>query len=231
MRLTVICPHQSSLRSTENGEQNKYSSQHYKFEASDILLGEGEGLSLVELRPTLVTEVDRVDFLTLFNMGFSQSALATNNKISNDESMKEYADLKLSLLLYDTILIFAGTYIAAFFIDEKAAHAFLIGGSSGFLYLLLLQKSVDGLPTPSLSVMGNKRGDLTELFGGFKGPLSSIALALTLSIIALKYGLGSTSVVVTPQELLVGVAGFLTCKIAVVLAAFKPMRTSKMEDK
>ncbi|XXG56357.1 hypothetical protein AAC387_Pa03g3783 [Persea americana] len=229
--LTVICTHQSSLKSTEYGNQHKYSGQHYQFDASDIPLGDSGGVSMVELRPTLVREVDRVDFLTLFNMGVSQSASATNNKISNDESMKEYADLKLSLLLYDALLIFIGTSIAAVFIDKNAAYAFLIGGGSGFLYLLLLQKSVDGLPTPSLSVAGNKKDDLTRVFGGFKGTLSSVALALILSVIAVKYGFGSASVVLTPRELLVGVAGFLTCKIAVILAAFKPMQASKKEDK
>ncbi|KAL6341251.1 hypothetical protein AAG906_032369 [Vitis piasezkii] len=88
--------------------------------------------------------------------------------ISNEESMREYADLKFSLLLYDTMLIFVGTQIASLSAGEKAGFAFLTGGIGGLLYLLLLQSS------------------------------------------------GDIPLVLTPRELVVGMMGFLVCKVAVL---------------
>ncbi|XP_077210219.1 lipase/lipooxygenase, PLAT/LH2 family protein isoform X2 [Tasmannia lanceolata] len=226
--LTVITPKQFSSTSTEDSNKlSQYSGLQYEFVAEDILLGEGESASMAELRPCLVTELDGLDSFTIFNTDISRSTLLSNQNISNEESMREYADLKFSLLLYDAMLILTGSSILAFSATDRAAVTFFIGGIGGFLYLLLLQNSVDGLPTPTLSAMNTKRNP--QVFGGFKGPLSTLALTLALAIIAVKYGFGSETIVLTPQELFVGVAGFLTCKIAVVLAAFKPVQIGLKE--
>ena len=47
------------------------------------------------------------------------------------------------------MLIFVGTQIASLSGGEKAGFAFLASGIGGFLYLLLLQRSVDELPSSS----------------------------------------------------------------------------------
>ncbi|KAL5976737.1 hypothetical protein ACLOJK_021070 [Asimina triloba] len=220
--LTVINPNHSSSSSSEGGKQQRYGILKYGFEAnSNISLG-GD-ISMVELRPTLVTEVE-ADVSAVLEI---ESTPISNHKASPEESMKEYADLKLSLLLYDAMLVFAGSSIAAS-TSEKAAKGFLVGGIIGFLYLVLLQKSVDGLSGPELSAVNinEKRENDIQILGGFKGPVTSFALVLILTALILKYGSGFASSVLTPQELLAGAVGFLTCKVAVVLAAFRPMKTS-----
>ncbi|KAL5563523.1 hypothetical protein UlMin_033270 [Ulmus minor] len=193
----------------------------YDFQVEDILIGEGSNVSMVELRPHLITRLSGIDLSAMFTRSLPQSTLLVNQSISNEESMREYSDLKLSLLLYDAILIFIGTSAASFSAGEHAAYAFLGGGVGGFLYLLLLQRSVDGLSAPALKSQNTGRTD--EGFGGFKGPISSIALAIGFALIAAKYSSEDFSMLLTPKEIIVGMMGFLACKVAVVLAAFKPL--------
>ncbi|EOY32326.1 Lipase/lipooxygenase, putative isoform 3 [Theobroma cacao] len=203
------------------GENVEFIGSKYNFKVDEILLGEGGDESMVELRPCLVTELSGPNLFKMFSKGFSQPTLPLSDQISNEKSMKEYADLKFSLLLYDAVLIFVGTSFASFSIGESSALAFLLGGISGFLYLLLLQRSVDGLSASEL--ISKNPGDQMVRF---RSPLSILALAVALSLLAVKYGVGDTPFVLTPKELLVGMIGFLVCKVAVVLAAFKPLPVS-----
>lgn len=224
--LTIIDACESSLE--EDGEEKfQYKGYCYDFEVDDILLGEGSNASMVELRPSCLTELSGLDPFTFSATALSQSNSLLNAQISKEESMKEYADLKFSLLLYDAILILVGTSVTSFSIGESSALAFLIGGFSGFLYLLLLQRSIDGLPAPE-SISSQPQNQ-------FKSPLSSIALAIGASFLALKYGNISGDDVLpfmlTPKDLLVGMLGFLACKVAVVLAAFKTVPVSLKENK
>lgn len=216
MSLVVVGASQPSLE--EKGQEDlKYVSVKYEFQVEDILLGEGSDISVLELRPCLVTELSGVDPSTLFSTSLTESTSLASQQISNEESMREYADLKFSLLLYDAMLIFTGTLAASFLAGEHAAYAFLTGGIGGFLYLLLLQRSVDGISVPESS------SENDQMFKGFKGPISSLALAIGFALFAVKYGSGDFSMVFTPKELIVGMMGFLACKLAVVLAAFKPV--------
>ncbi|XP_007014706.2 PREDICTED: uncharacterized protein LOC18589602 isoform X2 [Theobroma cacao] len=203
------------------GDNVEFIGSKYNFKVDEILLGEGGDESMVELRPCLVTELSGPNLFKMFSKGFSQPTLPLSDQISNEKSMKEYADLKFSLLLYDAVLIFVGTSFASFSIGESSALAFLLGGISGFLYLLLLQRSVDGLSASEL--ISKNPGDQMVRF---RSPLSILALAVALSLLAVKYGVGDTPFVLTPKELLVGMIGFLVCKVAVVLAAFKPLPVS-----
>ncbi|KAH7837583.1 hypothetical protein Vadar_015485 [Vaccinium darrowii] len=154
----------------------------------------------------------------------------TTDGTSKEESMREYANLKLSLLFYDALLILSGSSLASFSAGENAAFGFLTGGTIGFLYLLLLQRSVDGLPAPASKSI-DKKGKLDKLFGRFKGPVSTLVLAFIFAAVAVKYGSGDDAVDLTPKELLFGMLGFLSCKVAVVLAAFKPMPMGLGENK
>ncbi|CAI0409909.1 unnamed protein product, partial [Linum tenue] len=121
-----------------------FSGFHYEFDAADILLGERDDLSMVEIRSRQISKLS--DPLTIST---TSSTSSTSSKISNEESMREYADLKLSSLSYDAMLILGGTLILNFSAGKNSAVAFLIGGMCGFSYLLLLQRSVGGLEAES----------------------------------------------------------------------------------
>ncbi|XVE78761.1 hypothetical protein DITRI_Ditri14bG0003900 [Diplodiscus trichospermus] len=222
--LIIINTSQSSL-GEDYGENFEYIGAKYDFKVDDILLGGGGDESMVELRPCLITELSGPDVFMMSSRDFSQSTSPLSDRVSNLKSMKEYADLKFSLLLYDAVLIVVGTSFASFSIGESSAFAFLLGGIIGFLYLLLLQRSVDGLPASEL-VSKNPGDEMVR----FRGPISSLALAIALSSLVIKYCMGDVPFVLTPKELLVGMTGFLVCKIAVVLAAFKPLPVS-IEDR
>lgn len=222
--MVVDSPH-SLHSSPEEMQGEKIDVMQYKFEANSVQLGEG-GVSVVELRPVLVTESLRETFSAfLKNLNPCPSTPMKSGELMNEESMREYSDLKLSLLLYDFILFSAGSSILLTFLpDERYACSFFIGGIGGFLYLLLLQRSVDGLSTDG------ELQNFAQGFGRFKWPLFGLALILAASIVAVKNGIGGSVMALTPAELFVGAAGFLTCKIAVLLAAFKPIKTSLKEE-
>ncbi|XWS52399.1 hypothetical protein CRYUN_Cryun11dG0067200 [Craigia yunnanensis] len=223
--LIILNTSQYSL-GEDYGENFEYVGAKYDFKVDDVLLGEGGDESMVELRPCLVAELSGPNVFMMLSKGFSQPTSSLSDRISNEKSMKEYADLKFSLLLYDAVLIIVGTSFAFFSIGENSAFAFSLGGIIGFLYLFLLQRSVDGLPPSEL--LSKDSGD--EIVR-FRGPISSLALAIVLSSLAVKYSMGDVPFVLTPKEILVGMMGFLVCKVAVVLAAFKPLPVSIEERK
>ncbi|KAG2313844.1 hypothetical protein Bca52824_016966 [Brassica carinata] len=191
----------------------------YDFEVDDILLGESSDLSMVELRPSRITELTDSD-----QISSSSAPSLDRTVVSNEESMEEYVNLKLSLLLYDAVLILLGSSLVSFSLGEHSAVAFFFGGTVGFLYLLLLQRSVDELQVPGSSSSSEKSN---QIFSGWlKIPVLSLALAIGLSVLAIRgYSGGDpTAFAVTPREIVVGTLGFLVCKVAVVLAAFKPLK-------
>jgi hypothetical protein len=221
--LTVICGCQPSLEERD-GDEVKYSGFQYDFQTENILLGEGSDVSMVELRPCFAKKLSGLDSFAFFGKSLSQQTSLESHGISNEESMRDYADLKISLLLYDAILILFGTSVASFSAGETTAFAFLTGGISGFLYLLLLQRSVDGLPASKATASISRKTEGTDgMFGGFKGPVSSLALVIGFALFIVKYTSGDIPLALTPKELVVGMMGFLSCKVAVVLAALKPM--------
>ncbi|CAN6696760.1 unnamed protein product [Malus baccata var. baccata] len=220
--LTVICGKQSSLEEKDE-EKLQYTGFSYNFAVENILLGEGSDSSMVQLRPCLVTELSGVDPVTIFTKGLPESTLPVSG-ISNEETMREYEDLKLSLLLYDAMLIFVGTSVASFSAGENISFAFLTGGMGGFFYLLLLQRSVDGLPAAELT--STNIGQTNQTFGGSKVPIFVFALAIGFTLLTVKYGSGDVPIVFTPKQLIAGMIGFLACKVSVVLAAVKPLPIS-----
>ncbi|KAF4366048.1 hypothetical protein G4B88_031417 [Cannabis sativa] len=220
-RVSLVVVSSSQPSSNQKGAEDlRYVSVKYEFQAEDILLGEGSNISMLELRPCLATEISGLDPSTL---SLPESTSLESQKISNEESMRQYADLKFSLLLYDAMLIFFGTSAASFSVGEHGAFAFLAGGIGGFLYLLLLQRSVDELPAPPPDPSSQNTGETEQMIGGFKGPISTVALAIGFALFVAKYSSGDFPMAFTPKDLIVGMLGFLVCKVAVVLAAFKPL--------
>ncbi|MCD7465024.1 hypothetical protein HAX54_000417 [Datura stramonium] len=192
----------------------------YDFDIEDVLLGEKSDSSMMEFRPCSVTEFSQDNIGSLSEKTSPSSSISTQN-ISNEDTMKEYTDLKLSLLLYDAILTVAGSSIA-FLAGDKSAIAFLTGGIGGFLYLLLVQRSVDIIPSSELT-SSNRTETLDQTNKGFKGSVLNIVLALAVTTIAAKYVLGDVARVLTPQDLILGTIGFLLSKVSVILAAFLPI--------
>jgi len=109
--------------------------------------------------------------------------------------------------------------------NDNAAYSFLVGGIGGFLYLLLLQRSVDGLPVISSPSEAGSPQPSVSGFSGVRRPWLILSLVMVAGAVALKYGVGGDSFELTPTELFVGTAGFLANKVAVLLAAFKPMQS------
>ena len=110
----------------------------FDFDVEDILLGEGSDVSMVELRPCLVTEFSGLDsFALLSSRNIPQSASLASQGISNEERMRVFG-FEVLLVTIQYQLIFVGTQIASLSGGEKAGFAFLAGGIGGFLYLLLL---------------------------------------------------------------------------------------------
>lgn len=222
MSLIVMQPSQPSFSSMDDCKFSNRTGVKYSFNAPDVLLEENGNMSMTELRPAHLTTISGAELLTLLKSTSSPYPPLYGQMISSEESMKEYSNLKISLLLYDSLLVLAGTWLLTFTTWE-ISEAFFTGGVCGLLYLLLLQRSVDGLSMPDLSAMNDKESNPIQLLGGFKGPLTKLALVLLSTALVLKYGVGNSIVALKPEDLLAGVAGFLACKIAVVLAAFKPL--------
>ncbi|PKA58262.1 hypothetical protein AXF42_Ash012985 [Apostasia shenzhenica] len=217
--LKVINGPIASSTSAEDTQEGSFSGLQYKFHANTLLLGDGGGLPVVELKPIQVSQLSKDNISSLSSRNSSPLAPSSESDLSREESMKEYADLKLSLLLYDFILVVTGSSILTVVSSERNACSFFIGGFGGFLYLFLIQRSVDGLSVP------------IKKYGGVKGPVLSLAFAVASTIIAAKYWMTGPTVLFSPLELFVGTAGFLTCKIAIVLAAFKPIQMSTTRKK
>lgn len=193
-------------------EKLQFNGMQYKFDATATSFGE-RGVSMAELRPVLTTELQGNDL-----PASSVTSNSKPNKESKEQSMRDYADLKFSLLIYDLALVLTGFAVLTLSSYEKEAYVFLFGGFCGFLYLILLQRSVDAIPGPELYPESGK------VQNSVRRPLLVLALVIAASAILLKYGNGDTSFVLTPAELFAGAAGFWANKISVLLSAFKPLK-------
>lgn len=210
------------------GEKNQeIKGSRYDFELEDILLGEKGEASMMEFRPHSVTAFSE-DESTFFDENPSSlSPSPVTYPTTNEESMKEYEYLKVSLLFYDAVLILAGSAVASVSMGENAGYAFLAGGVLGFAYLLLVQRSVDELPAPDLI---RSKNEVSGPFGSLKGSVSVLVLVFALVVVMVKYASGKYGVRLVSRDIIFGMMGFLMCKVAIVLAAFKPMKHSLREN-
>ncbi|KAL1557447.1 hypothetical protein AAHA92_08022 [Salvia divinorum] len=207
------------------GEKNQ-EIKRYGFDLEDILLGEKGEASMMEFRPSSVAAAFVGDESTLFD----EDPLPAAYPATNEEGMREYAYLKLSLLLYDAVLTLAGSAVASVSLGESAGGAFLIGGLLGFAYLLLVQRSVDELPAPVLVRReGVESGE--GIFGRLRGSVLVLVLVFALAVVVVKYAAsGEFGVRLASRDIVFGMMGFLMCKVALVLAAFKPVTRGLSEN-
>lgn len=268
LNVMVIPPSQSVGNPVDNLENlnSRNLRLYYSFRTNDVLLGE-DGDSAAELRPFKMQELSGND---IWMRPLNPSAFATMETTQvvsgmQQESLKEYKDLKFSLLLYDAVLVACGTSIAAIAGSQEISNGFAIGGVLGFMYLLLLQRAVDrlsesssfgteGYPGPknnessleddhihreskveqqgqnmdmknsTLSINNQfqlKNERFQDKIAGFRGPLTNLSWTITILFLASRYAPGNVAILLKPEELLSGAAGFLTCKLAAVIAAFR----------
>ncbi|KAF8656029.1 hypothetical protein HU200_060821 [Digitaria exilis] len=209
----------------------KFNGLQYTFNKINVLLGE-DGASVAEARPVAVTDLSGVSLSDLQEGQLSLESTASIVKELKEDGLRQYADLKQSLLLYDAAIVISGFSAFTLASNDNTAYSFLVGGIGGFLYLLLLQRSVDGLPVISPPSEVGSTALSTSGFSGVRRPWLILSLVMVAGAVALKYGAGGDSFKLTPTELFVGTAGFLANKVAVLLAAFKPMQTDlKGEDR
>lgn len=199
--------------------------KRYGFGLEDILLGEKGEVSMMEFRPSSVAALSG-DESTLFEEDPSPATYPA----TSEEGMREYKYLKLSLLLYDAVLILAGAAVASVSMGEDAGGAFMIGGLLGFAYLLLVQRSVDELPSPVLIRReGGESGG--GIFGMLRGSVLVLVLVFAVAVVMVKYAAsGEFGVRLASRDIVFGMMGFLMCKVALVLAAFKPVTRGLSEN-
>ncbi|THG18486.1 hypothetical protein TEA_022274 [Camellia sinensis var. sinensis] len=115
--------------SRENGgKEIQYIGFEYRFEVEDTFLCEGSDISIPKLRPCLVREFSWDNLTLLSEYLLQPTSIVSDSGITNEESMREYADLKYSLLLNDSLLVLVGSSIAFFSVGKNAAFAFLDSG-------------------------------------------------------------------------------------------------------
>ncbi|KAF8694037.1 hypothetical protein HU200_038487 [Digitaria exilis] len=218
--------------SEDNGSPElKFNGLQYTFDKINVLLGE-DGASVAEARPVAITDLSGVSLSDLQEGQLSLESTASIVKELKEDGLRQYADLKQSLLLYDAAIVITGFSAFTLASNDNAAYSFLVGGIGGFLYLLLLQRSVDGLPVISTPSEVGSTASSASGFSGVRRPWLILSLVMVAGAVALKYGAGGDSFKLTPTELFVGTAGFLANKVAVLLAAFKPMQSDlKDEDR
>jgi hypothetical protein len=201
-----------------------FSGLQYTFDKLNVLLGE-DGASVAEARPIGVTDLSGISISDLQEGQLSSARTVESIMEMKEDGLREYADLKQSLLLYDISIVITGFSAFTLASNDGAAYSFLVGGIGGFLYLLLLQRSVDGLPAISSPLEASSSEPYLN-FSGIRRPWLIFSILMVAGAVALKYGAGGDSLELTPTELFVGAAGFLANKVAVLLAAFKPLQSN-----
>jgi hypothetical protein len=134
---------------------------------------------------------------------------ASSVKEMKEDGLREYADLKRPMLLYDVAIVMTGFSAFTLASNDSAAYSFLVGGIRGFLYLLLLRRSVDGLPVISSPSEAGSAQPSVSGFSGIRRPFFILSLVMVVGAVALKYG----------------AVTLLANEVAVLLAAFKPMQS------
>lgn len=191
----------------------------HRFNARDVLLGDGEDTPAVELKPSQVLERNGTEDLALAESpkDYSPVKAAQESARLREESMREYASLKLFLLGSTAGMVGVGTLGLYLLNAPDLAEGFAFGGGVGLVYLFLIQRAVDQLPSgdsPNSRVLSNRK---------VKTPVASFALFVGIALVLTRATQASAAfnVSLPPQELLAGVLGFFTSKVAVLLAAFR----------
>ena len=66
---------------------------------------------------------------------------------------------------------------------------------------------------------------LQDIIVGFKGPLTNLSWTIEILFLASRYAPGNLVIFLKPEELQPVDAGYLTCKVATVIASFRTIPT------
>jgi len=176
----------------------------HKFNGRDILLGDGEDTPAVELKPSQVLECNGPEdpALVKASKDYSPAKTARESARLREASMREYASLKLFLLGSTAGMVGVGTLGLYLLNVPDMAQGFAVGGGVGLVYLFLIQRAVDQLPSgdsQNNSVLKNRK---------VKTPAASFALVVGLALVLTRATQAATVVNLPPQGLLAGVLGF-----------------------
>ena len=108
----------------------KFSGLQYTFDKLGAVLGE-DGASVVEARPIAVTDLSGISISDLQEGQLSSARTASSIKELKEDGLREYADLKQSLLPYDISIIITGFSAFTLASNDGAAYSFLVGGIGG----------------------------------------------------------------------------------------------------
>ena len=167
----------------------EFSGLQYTFDKLNVLLGE-DGASVAEARPIAVTDLSGISISDLQEGQLSLARTASSIMELKEDGLREYSDLKQSLLLYDISIVITGFSAFTLASNDGAAYSFLVGGIGGFLYLLLLQRSVDGLPAIS-SPSDTSSSEPSVSFSGVRRPWLILSIVMVAGAVAIKYDAGS----------------------------------------
>ncbi|XP_024393163.1 uncharacterized protein [Physcomitrium patens] len=197
------------------------------FNGRDILMGDGEDHSAVELKPAQVLECNGSEDSAILAVKVPIEARKTPQESARlrKASMREYESLKLLLLGSTAGMVGVGTLGLYLLGVPDMAQAFAVGGAGGLLYLLLIQRAVDQIPSPDQPESLKSNGTFSSL--KVKSPAATFALIVGLALVVTRASQASAVISISPPELLAGSLGFLTSKIAVLLAAFTPTKAEK----
>ncbi|KAG0629935.1 hypothetical protein M758_1G140800 [Ceratodon purpureus] len=194
----------------------------YIFNAKDIRLGDGEDTSAAELKPSQVLECNGPEDPAVLAVKTPNEPPKTPQDSARlrEASMREYEALKLFLLGSTAGMVGVGTLGLYLLGAQDMAQGFAVGGAAGLVYLFLIQRAVDQIPGPDQPQNLQKNGSVYSNLK-VKTPAASFALFVGVALVVTRASQASTVINLPPQELLAGVLGFFTSKIAVFLAAFR----------
>lgn len=219
--LTVMQCEEDQEKATDSKEAKGY---FHLFHGNDMLLGDGEDLPAIELKPSQILECSGPDDSALTRLNTSLRAPLKNANESEklrENSMQEYAALKAFLLGSTSAMVGLGTFGLALFGAPDMAQGFAVGGVGGLFYLFVLQRAVDQIPSPQApnpETVANHQSMPSGI--KVKRPAASFALIVGIALVLTRATQASSVVSLPPQALLAGALGFLTSRVAVFLAAF-----------
>ncbi|KAL2651326.1 hypothetical protein R1flu_019454 [Riccia fluitans] len=220
----------------------KWKGYVYLFDSNEKRLGVGDESLAAELKPSFIREYSDPASMreALLGSSIRSGKTPASSYLSREEidqlralSMKDYEALKLQFLGISSLLVGVGTAGFAFLGEDRLTESFAVGGLGGFLYLLLLQRFVDQLPGPDSVTTEEKttkeEGQTTGFTGMARLPVS-VALVAGIAVLVGRISNGGAVSSMTPQMLVAGIAGFLTSRVAVIVASLRAKSSSENDQ-
>ena len=232
MNITTVFPEHVMKDGLDVAKESDHTIIQYDFDCCNIRIGDGGIVSAAELKACKISLLSSSEYHVLHAR---RKRSRKDIEESREKGIKEYEILKLSLLSYDALLVTLGSVVLAGSGHNEIAEGFCIGGMIGFLYLFLLQRAVDRIPSGvgkedamnSSDVFRSDESESTGNLARFRSPLIGLAASFMVLGVTSAVLFSSTNEQPFSKEMLfAGAAGFLMSKISTVLASSKPLPVS-----